>query len=67
MLYTLNSFTCYFCDCIAFLWTLREFGVEGNEKSETIMIFASAIYILISVVFMAWMTQLNFKLPLKLQ
>ncbi len=65
--YTFNSFFCYFLDCIAFLWTLKEFGIEGNEKSETIMVFASALFILMSVVFMIWMTQLNFKLPLKLQ
>ena len=46
---------------------MKEFGVFGHEKAETILLFASALYIVLSIAFMAWMTQLTFRLPVTLQ
>jgi len=67
MTYTFLTFVCYVFDCLNFLLTFKNFGLEGHEKAETLLLMASIFHWFLAIAFFAWIARLKFRLPMKLQ
>jgi len=61
--YTLLTVACYCCDGINFLIQYKNFGSDGEQRGEFLLLLVSLLFYVTDVIYLVWVVNLKDKLP----
>ena len=57
---------CYCCDGINFLIQYRNFGIDGEQRGEFLLLLVSLLFYITDIFYLVWVVNIKDKLPPKL-